>query len=188
MTEPTPLEQASVSGVEPTGPFEFRWPEGTEQFETGWTYELTVGGQNHEVRHGLGGREVYGRERVHTVTWLGGQVQVEGVEADDYPVTGSLVSLLRNLDKKLIRTIEEVPTDYGGFDIVDHRREVDAKWSRNCQAVKIPEDDLVRWGVHAWLRSRQRSRTVAGIPGPPTVTSPSLLLPPLLTGMRWRQP
>lgn len=41
----------------------------------------------HRARHGLGAREVYGRIRVHTVTWIDGEVQVEGVEADDYPVS-----------------------------------------------------------------------------------------------------
>ena len=83
----------------------------------------------------------------------GRRVQVEGVEADDYQACGSLVSLLRQADKRMIRAVEDVSADYEGFDVVEHRREVDAKWSRNCMAVKIREDDLVGWGVHAWLRS-----------------------------------
>ena len=81
---------------------------------------------------------------------------MEGVEADDYPSTSALVSLLRHLDKKLIRTLNDVPADYEGFEIVDHRREVDAKWSRYSIGVKIREDDLLGWAVHAWIRSQQR--------------------------------
>ncbi len=55
-----------------------------------------VAGERHRVRHSLGGREVFGRWRVYTVTWLDGEVQVEGLEADDYLATQALLSRLRN--------------------------------------------------------------------------------------------
>jgi uncharacterized HhH-GPD family protein len=148
------LDSASIGDVEQIGPFDFRWPDGIEHFESGWTCQLRMDGGTHSIRHGIGGREVYGRERVHTVTWLDGDVAVEGVEADDYPSSGCLVSLLRHPDKKMIRALQDVPSDYGGFDIVDHRQEIEAKWSRNGFAVKIPEDDLLSWSVHAWNRKR----------------------------------
>jgi hypothetical protein len=86
------MPDVKVSHVNHLGPFEFRWPEGREAFEGGWAYTAEIGGARHAIRHGLGAREVYGRIRVHTVTWIGGEVQVEGVEADDYPVTQSLLS------------------------------------------------------------------------------------------------
>lgn len=79
----TLLSDAAVSDLVALEPFSFKWPAGTESFEGGWSCTVTVHGVSHRVRHGLGGREVYGRERVHTVTWLDGEVQVEGVEADD---------------------------------------------------------------------------------------------------------
>ena len=169
-----------MSEVQSTGSFDFRWPDGKEHFESGWMYRLTLDGESHEVRHGVGGRKVYGRERVHTVTWLDGEVQVEGVEADDYPTSGCLVSLLRHPDKKVIRTLEELSADYEGFDVVDHRREVDAKWSRYCMAVKIGEDDLVRWGVHACLRKRQRGAAASHPPRRPTLPAPQLPPAPTL--------
>jgi uncharacterized HhH-GPD family protein len=147
---------AEVTGIRQLPPFSFRWPEGEEHFEGGWDYGLTVTGVRHRARHGLGGREVYGRQRVHTVTWLDGAVQVEGVEADDYPTTRALLSVLRHGTKALVRDLDGVPAGYEGFDLVDHRREIDAKWSRYCIAVKIPEDDLAAWGKHAWLRMCQR--------------------------------
>lgn len=68
MTDPSPLTAAAISDVQQIGPFDFRWPDGAEHFESGWTYRLAVAGETHEVRHGLGGRNVYGRERAHTVT------------------------------------------------------------------------------------------------------------------------
>jgi uncharacterized HhH-GPD family protein len=125
------------------------------------------------VRHGLGARPVYGKQRVHTVTWLDGNVEVEGVEADDYPTTQALISLLRHPDKTLIRTLGEVPAEYDDFDIVDHRQEIDAKFSRKSLAVKIREDNLVSWGIHAWLRSRSRRNPVA-----PARVSHAAPLPP----------
>jgi len=121
-----------ILAVEPVAAFEFRWPEGTEAFEGGWLADARIGGSRHKVRHGLGARPVYGRERVHTVTWVDGAVQVEGVEADDYPVSQSLVSRLRRPGRKTARTWEEVPAGYEGFEIVEHRREIDARTVRNA--------------------------------------------------------
>jgi hypothetical protein len=85
---------AEVTDVWQLPPFSFRWPDDEEYFEGGWDHLLILAGARHRVRHGLGGREVYGRQRVHTVTWLDGVVPVEGVEADDYPSTRALLSVL----------------------------------------------------------------------------------------------
>src|ERR1017187_676545 len=168
---------AEVVDSHPIEPFSFVWPNGTEDFESGWAYQLKVSGQFHNVRHGLGGRPVYGRERVHTVTWLDGNVEVEGVEADDYPSTQALLSLLRHPDKTHLRTLAEVPDDYGGFQVVFHRTEIDAKRSPYRFAVKIREDALLSWGVHAWLRSQSRLRTPPGRTGPPRVPRQASLPP-----------
>jgi uncharacterized HhH-GPD family protein len=172
-----PSDSASIGDIEQIGPFDFRWPEGVEHFESGWTFQLIVEGETHGVRHGIGGREVYGRERVHTVTWLDGEVAVEGVEADDYPSSGCLLSLLRHPDKKMVRSLQDVHPAYDGFDVVDHRQEIEAKWSRSGLAVKIPEDNLLSWGVHAWLRKR-----LGGAPAierPPRRPAPDVsFLPP----------
>lgn len=98
-----------ILAAERLAPFEFRWPEGTEVFENGWSLQIRANGERHTARHGLGAREVYGRLRVHTVTWIDGEVQVEGVEADDYPVTQALISRLRRSGRAVARTWDEVP-------------------------------------------------------------------------------
>lgn len=171
-----------VTDVEELGPFSYRWPDAEEEFESGWDFTLHVGGNTYAMRHGIGGRVVYGRYRVHTVTWLNGTPTVEGVEADDYPTTQSLISVLRRPDKKLVRSQTDVPREYAGFDIVEHRHEIDAKWSRHSIAVKIPEDSLRAWALHAVLRDRLRkttpdtSRAVAPSPASP----PPLPVPPTL--------
>ena len=56
------------------------------------------------IRHGIGSRHVYGRERVHTVTWIDRNPTVEGVEADDFDDSGCLVSAIKGPDRKLVRT------------------------------------------------------------------------------------
>jgi uncharacterized HhH-GPD family protein len=120
--------------------------------------------------------------RVHTVTWLDGEVQVEGVEADDYPTSHALLSRIRRPGRALARRWEEVPAGYAGFEIVDHRREIDAPYSPKRLAVKIREDDLAAWARHAWLRSRlPRSAHVPTEPaaaGPPATLRPPALPPP----------
>lgn len=178
-------DRVRVLEVVELDPFDFRWPENLEHFEGGWGFRVEVDGTTHRVRHGLGGREVYGRERVHTVTWLDGKVQVEGVEADDYPTSGALLSAVRRHDLKLARDHREVPPGYDGFLLVSHRREIDAKWSRNCLAVKIDESDLAGWALHAILRAEQRRRPASErarpVPRPASAES-TLTDPPAVNG------
>jgi uncharacterized HhH-GPD family protein len=171
------IDRAEVLDVRPLEPFSFRWPDADEYFESGWAYRILVDGESHQVRHGVGGREVYGRYRVHAVTWLDNQVQVEGVEADDYPSTRALISGLRRPDKGLVHIIDEVPAGYHGFDLVEHRREIEAKWSRHSLAVKIREDDLAAWGLHAWLRMRSRTSRPSEPAAIPAAKAPSPLPP-----------
>jgi hypothetical protein len=61
-----------------------------------------------------------------TVTWLDGAVQVEGVEADDYPTSQALLSLLRNDGKEHITAFTDVAADYADFQVVEHQREIEA--------------------------------------------------------------
>src|ERR1700733_1020234 len=158
---------AKITGLQQLGPFKFRWPDTHEDFEGGWDFQLNVGGAQHRARLGIGARLVYERWRVHTVTWLDGAVQVEGVEADDYPASQALISQLKRADRKVVRSLAEVPQGYEGFELVDHRSEIDARYSPYSIAVKIREDDLRAWAVHAWLRMNQRKLgSVAASPHP----------------------
>src|ERR1035438_7883196 len=95
------VELIAVKELEP---FDFRWPEDIESFEGGWSFEIRAGGKRHTGRHGIGAREVFGRARVHTVSWMDGEVQVEGVEADDYPSSSALISRLRQPGRTAVRT------------------------------------------------------------------------------------
>lgn len=152
-----PLGDASVANVSELAPFRWRWPEGFEAFATGWEYTIETAGRFHSVRHGVGGRVVYGQYRVHTVTWLEGQPMVEGVAADDYASSGELLSVLRIGGRSHVRRPDEVPAGYVGFTIVRHDQEIAAKHSPRSLAVKILQDDLQGWARHAVLRARSKS-------------------------------
>jgi uncharacterized HhH-GPD family protein len=180
MSETTTVLSATLAEVAALDPFDFRWPAGMEHFEGGWEFKISVNGDVYRIKHGVGGRVVYGRQRVHTITWLDGWVQVEGVEADDYPTTRALLSVLRHAGKAHVRQLDDVPSEYAGFDVVDHHREVDAPRSPRSMAVKIREDDLARWGLHALLRQRSRVPAAPGPPGnrQPTTLTPAPLPPP----------
>jgi endonuclease III len=159
------VAEIRISDVSRLEPFEVNWPDGLEPFEGGWSFSAEMDGVRQEFRHGVGTRRAFGRMRVRTVTWIGTDAQVEGVEADDYPVSESLLSRLRRAGRALARTPEDVPAGYESFTIVQHARELDAPYSPSCLAVKLREDDLRGWALHAWLR-RGQSRRQPG-PSPP---------------------
>ncbi len=143
-----------LRNVAPIGPFEFRWPDAIEHFDDGWEGIALKDGQSWPFRHGVGRRDVYGRSRVHTVTWLNHQPMVEGVEADDYAQSRCLISQIKKPDKKMAQSLGEVPAGYEAFSIVTHRDEISARYSRNGLAVKIREDDAASWVLLAIFRAR----------------------------------
>jgi uncharacterized HhH-GPD family protein len=171
------VTEIRVTDIRRLEPFEVRWPEGLEPFEGGWSYTAEAGGGRLAIRHGIGSRRAFGRMRVRTVTWIGTDAQVEGVEADDYPASRSLLSRLRRGGRALARTLDQVPAGYESFDIVPHWREVDAPYSPSCLAVKLREDDLAGWARHAWLR-RELSRRPDGTPPPAAGHRPASRLRP----------
>lgn len=148
------MTSVQLTGVKRIGPFEFQWPDDTESFESGWAFEAHIDSASHVVRLGIGARELFGRMRVHAVTWIDDEVQAEGVEADDYPASQALISQMRCPGSGLARTWADIPAGYGGFEIVEHWREIEAPDSPQCLAVKIREDDLASWALNGWLRRR----------------------------------
>jgi hypothetical protein len=179
---PAPDTQVNVDDVSELRPFAFPWPEGVEHFDRGWDYTATIGSTSFRARHGIGGREVYGRYRVHSVTWLDGQPMVEGVAADDYAESGSLLSTLRIEGRTHVRDWSELPIGYAGFTIVRQSDEIVARYSRRSLAVKVLEDDLAAWARHAILRAH--SKTPGDVAGRAyrkvvrSVRAPAATLPP----------
>ena len=143
------MADVELVAVKKLEPFDSRWPKKIEWFERGWSFDVRIAEPRFSGRHGIAASEVYGRMRVHTVTWIAGEVQVEGVETDDYPSSQALISRLRRADRAKAQTWEQIPAGYEGFEISEHRREIDAPYGPRRMAVKIREDDLASWGLHA---------------------------------------
>ncbi len=89
---------------------------------------MAVNGQELRLRHGIGGRDVFGRHRVHSVTWLEGQPLVEGVEADDFEKSQSLLSLIK-VTKRHLRRGDPVPPGYKPFTVAVMADEVRGPYS-----------------------------------------------------------
>jgi len=147
--------------------FDYAWPTDVERFERGWEAEGFAATQRFALGYGLTDRVAYGRARRRGVVWVGGAPMVEGVEADDFKRSGALVSGIRRADNKFARSLDEVPPEYRVFEVVDHRAEIDASYSRRIQAVKIPAED-----VAAWMRFGLTKVLVRGTAPPPTVQWP----------------
>lgn len=134
------------------GRFSFRWPDAVEDFDFGWEGEVEVDGRPLSYRHGVGHRVVYGMNRTHTVTWLGGAPTVEGVAADDYEESRALLSRIK-VNARMVTFAAEVPAGYRPLAVVEHRAEIDAPYSPFGLAVKIRVDDLAGWLLHAALKT-----------------------------------
>jgi uncharacterized HhH-GPD family protein len=145
-----------VTGPADGGPFKYRWPDGIERFDLSWQLSVERGGKVYSVRHCLGRRRVYGADRRHSVTFVNGAPEVEGVAPDDYESSRALVSSLKGPDRKLVRRRPDVPKAFDQFLFVDHLAEIKAPYSRDALAVKLPEDDVVGWASYALARIEVR--------------------------------
>jgi hypothetical protein len=67
-----------LASVEATGSFAYRWPDTEEEFTSGWDCAARWGPGRFRIRHGIGGRVVYGSFRVHTVTFVDDAPRIEG--------------------------------------------------------------------------------------------------------------
>jgi len=158
------------------GPFSWRWPEGIEKYERGWLAIAEVGGREFHIRHGVGRRDAFGRSRLRSVTWVEGEVAVEGVEADDFSTSQSLVSLIKTT-KKHLRIGDPLPPEYEPFPIAVFADEVVGPHSFHSLAVKLPVDDVEGWSGHALLRSAAWGRLSVTHRDRPSLPSPSALGP-----------
>lgn len=155
------MEIRDVIQVEP---FEFRWPDAVERFDRGWEFVAESNREAFRVRHALAVRIAFGRPRVRSVTWVGGEVAVEGAGADDYEVSRALISVIKGADRTMARRTEAVPPDIQDLPIVVHRDEIDAPWARRGLAVKLAEDDLAAWALYAIGQIRMRGKPRARRP------------------------
>ena len=142
------MEVVELVTVKKLRPFNFRWPNGIEQFEDGWSFNARIVGVRFSAGTALAPARSTGRCACTRSPGLTARSRL-GVEADDYPSSQALISRLRRPGRAFARTWDQIPAGYDGFEIVGHRREIDTPYSPQCLAVKIREDDLPPWALHA---------------------------------------
>lgn len=134
------------------GSFSWRWPKNIEHFERGYAALARFEGREFRIRHGIGRRTVYGRPRFHSVTWVENRPMVEGVEADDFEYSRSLLSLIK-VTKRHLRPTDPLPPEYAGFTVGVMSEEAAGRYSPRSCAVKIRLDDIEGWSRHALFRA-----------------------------------
>lgn len=168
--------RSKLVSITEIGPFSWRWPEGIEHYDYGWLAIAEIGGRELHIRHGIGRRDAFGRSRMRSVTWVEGEVAVEGVEADDSAASQSLLSLIK-ITKKHLRPGDGVPAEYASFPIAVFSDEVRGPHSFNSLAVKLRQDDLEGWARHALLRAAAWNRLPVHRRERASLPSPSALGP-----------
>ena len=134
------------------GSFSWRWPKNIEHFERGYAALVRFEGREFRIRHGISRRTVYGRRRFHSVTWVENRPMVEGVEADDFEHSRSLLSLIK-VTKRHLRPTDILPPEYAGFTVGVMSEEATGRYSPRSRAVKIRLDDIEGWSRHALFRA-----------------------------------
>jgi uncharacterized HhH-GPD family protein len=148
----SPAARSRLIGTSAIGPFSWRWPKTIESYQHGWVAIADVDGTKFHIRHGIGRRDAFGRSRLRSVTWVEGEPLVEGVEADDFDQSGSLLSLIK-ITKKHLWPGDDVPSEYAGFVVAVFADEVVGPHSYGSLAVKLRVDDVEGWTRHALLRA-----------------------------------
>jgi len=166
---PTVRDDIQLENIHPIDLFTYRWPAATETFDRGWEATIVAGGARHLLRHGIGGRVVFGSWRPHTVTFLDGQPAVEAAAEDAYEQTRKLVSLIKGADRRDIQGVADLPAGYENFEIHRQKDAIDAPHARSSLVVRLTEDDLEGWARHALLRVALRRS--GGGAGPATTTA-----------------
>lgn len=148
---------------QPTGPFSFRWPDGSiEHYEEGFQALCSVGGQQQSIVQGNTHREAAGKADRRRVIVFFGEVGkalypvVEFVGANDFDSSGMLASVVKHPSRKHLRPWEAVPTSYETLPIVPYRDVVNGPFAARSLAVKAHKDELSLMALHAVLRGKQR--------------------------------
>jgi uncharacterized HhH-GPD family protein len=161
---PPPLLSPPPSPIAPTPPrlenaqtlreFTYQWPDATETFTHGWDFDAVSSDMRYRVRHAIGQRRVFGRDRVHSVTWVNRVPIVEATETESYPRDRTLAAILKLPSRADARRVDELPAGYDGLNIAVHRDVIHGPNARQGLAAVIRENDLHTWARLAVLRYR----------------------------------
>ena len=143
--------------------YEYKWPSGNIETYRAWAdFRAVAQDGEHLIRIGFGTRSVWQSDRERVVVWIDGQPQAEFFGADDFEVSGEVLSdiWLRGDDGEVMCRYPDdaVPERYAGFVTVGLPLRVSAKGLRNSWVVVANVSDVRSMIALAALRRLERMR------------------------------
>ena len=119
------------------GAFSFQWPGGPEQFNRSIQYRAVDDEGTHIVKIGFGVRNAYQKDRYRVVVWIDRYPEAEFVGADDFDLSGDLLSEIKIRGGQEICRYgsDPVPARYAPFHVVGLKNRIQVKGVRNAWAV-----------------------------------------------------
>jgi hypothetical protein len=103
-------------------PYPWPTPAGIETFDFFIEYETVAEDGKHDVRVGFCIREAYGKDRTRVVVWIDNQPHAEFVGADDFEISGEVLSEIKipgDKGEKMLRYPDDpIPERYAAFNVV----------------------------------------------------------------------
>ena len=135
------------------GPFEYKWPAGKEEFESGYETTRTVNGRTHTFKIGFTNREAAGRMRRRIIVWVDNWPLVEFAGGNDYESNGLLASIIKIQSGKQLRPSAKIPEEYKDFRVVRYDSIVQGPYASRNMAIVVSKDDLETMIRHAIIRT-----------------------------------
>lgn len=144
------------------GSFDYQWPKEIEYFDFYVEYVGKVGNKSCIFRVGFGNRNTYGTSRARVVVWVDGTPEAEFLGADDFAVTGEVLSEIRVPGKKTVIMCRypnhSVPPRYMGLKVVGLKNRVSGIRVHNAWAVVTNISDHMTLCLLGALRKLERGR------------------------------
>ena len=146
-----------------TSNYSFKWPGGDEEtYDVAITYLAVSDDEKHEITIGYGKRHTYGKDRRRVVVWIDGYPYAEFLAADDFHVTGEVLSEIKFYDEenesiRMCRYAEDViPQRYSMFKVDSLKRRVKGAGVHNAWAVVSNIADHLTMSYLASMRKYEK--------------------------------
>jgi len=137
----------------------FKWPDGSiENYDNSIDYNAIAEDGQHILRIGYCLRNTYGRTRRRVVVWIDDRPHAEFLEADDFDISGELLSQIRFYDEEQNRKrmckyrIDRLPERYMLFNVDSMKRRIQEKGVNDAWAVVANIADHFTMATLASLR------------------------------------
>jgi hypothetical protein len=139
--------------------YNFKWPGGDiEKFDFTIIYKALSDAGNHKITIGYGYRNTYGKDRRRVVVWIDDYPRAEFLAADDFDITGEILSEIRFYDdegesKRMCRYASDaIPQRYSMFRVDSLKRRVSGDGVHDAWAIVANISDHITMSALAGMR------------------------------------